>query len=315
MISEYAIEPQSLVDNLDRGYTLFRDGFKDSGRVLSYYPKSNWKRKCCDAFFASPFANNARLSRLFDELLLLPAVKRPARVEANNDWLIQAEEEHQIYPFHAILADDNPRTHEAVQGLEGVINDNAPCWERPRTCRVFQDSESINNSLFSFLSRSKHVKLFDPYFRPEPRYLEVLKKFAETMWGEGSLFPTSQLSVFSAAAHRGILPDEEQQSIGAEFQRMCEERVPSCILSGKQIEFVLCFEKEGEQQFHDRAIISELGGIESGQGWAQSTRRDDNNQLRLCLLDWDECARLERDFLGQPSPYTIGRQFSVAGAL
>lgn len=317
MISEYALEPKELLANLDQKY-FFRESFGSrTGRILSQYPKK-WGRLVWKEFEASEFSSSVQRRIGLEEILagkmLAQSVKRPLSVEAQEDWLAQAELEHEKGAFRAILASDNPRGHADVLGVQNLLDDEDERWVCPVSCRVPRRADDIVRAVAPLLLCSREVLLIDPHFSVERHCTAVLRAMATTLWSDSALCSTPKLCVlttFTDARGKPLEGDALENRVAA-YQDAANRHVLPFVPVGRNIQFAVCMARPNGQSFHDRFLLTDVASVNFGHGLCQNRREDDQNEVNLTLLDSEATDQLWRDFVsGSPTAYDVVASFSV----
>ncbi|KAF5059532.1 hypothetical protein DSECCO2_335070 [anaerobic digester metagenome] len=322
MIQEYALDPSVLVAEYPRQYGFLRDAFNDTGRVLSQYPRK-WKQKVMQLLGGASDKDRMKLEALLKDWLLRHSVKREHSIFNGGDWLQEAEDEDARIQFHGILTSDNPRNHKRVIPFDHIVAGDDPRWNCKRTCRVTRTAQDIVTAIAPLLMRSKRIVLIDPYFLMEPRFYNVLTEIINVLTSADCVHSVAEIQICTALKGRwakGTLPEPaEQQRLASYFQRECVDQIPHLVPSGFRVNFTVYFEKEHGIDAHDRHILTDIAGVDFGQGLDQRRDRNDDNHVRINLLDYEECCRLEDDFQphmsGASASYHIESEFTSVGSV
>lgn len=318
MIQEYALDPSVLVAEYSRHYGFLRDSFNDTGRVLSQYPRK-WRQKVMRLLGAAPERDRMRLEELLSKWLLPHSVIRENSVFNGEDWLIEAENEDGRSPFHGILAGANPRRHDRVIPFDQVVSGDHDLWSCARSRRVIRAAEDIVQAVAPMLVRSKRIVLIDPYFLLEPRFYNVLTGMISVLTSADCAHSVTEIQVCTALKGRRSRAPEasERASLTSNFKRECVSRIPALVPLGFKVNFTVYFEKEYGVDAHDRHILTDIASVDFGQGLDQRQADQDENHVRINLLDFDECCRLEDDFQphmsGTSASYHVESEFTVEG--
>ena len=318
MIQEYALDPSVLVAQYSRQYGFLRDSFNDTGRILSQYPRK-WQQKVMKELGAASEEDRMKLVELLSKWLLPHSVIREDSIFNGGDWLIEAENEDGRLPFYGILSNDNPRGHSRVIPFEDIVSGDHDLWLCAHTRRVMRTAEEIVAAVAPMLTRAKRIVLIDPYFLVEPRFYNVLAKIIEILTLQNCIHHIREVQVCTALkGRRGRAPEPlERESLASNFKKECMERMPRIVPLSFKINFTVYFEKEHGIDAHDRHILTNIAGVDFGQGLDQRQTEQDENQVRIHLLDSNECCRLEEDFQphmsGTSASYHIESEFTVEG--
>jgi hypothetical protein len=262
-----------------------------------------------------------RLVELLSKWLLPHSVTRENSVFNGGDWLLEAENEDGRSPFHGILAEVNPRKHDRVIPFNEIVTGDHALWSCTRSRRVTRTAQDIVKVVAPMLMRSKRIVLIDPYFLMEPRFYSVLTGIVAVLTSGSCIHSVDEVQVCTALKGRwpkGKLPElNEQHSLTRYFKKECEDQIPDLVPSGFRVNFTVYFEKEHGVDAHDRHILTDIAGVDFGQGLDQRQADQDENHVRINLLDFDECCRLEDDFQphmsGASASYHVESEFTVEG--
>ncbi len=274
MIHEYALEPELVATWYQRElfrYFIERFGFRDeddsaTGRVVTQYP-SKWRKQVWDAFETN-FGRSARedeKERVIELLkqLTIPEVRRSnTEFDSQCTWLENAENTRP--PFHAILAQNNPRENRQVMRGDHVLGmDPPPLWSVPREEPVLRTAASMTKHLKPMLRCATRILFVDPHFRPaEPRFRNPLEQFLKIIC-DGSRDVTLEY-------HTG---DTLSWNL---LQNNCQEYLPRLIPHGftltvrrwknkdtKDEEDILTDvgEEDVGEELHNRYILTDIGGV------------------------------------------------------
>ena len=167
MIHEYALEPGLVATWVDKPTAaLIRQSFGvGRGRLVSRFPKAWAKRVYEELQGATPIER-----KLVEEILVLLTEKTVTRNQGHfdperGDWLDNALVEHEVRPFHAILARANPAPRSGVLTQDDLYGghelwsvDHGRCVPRNATC--------LSKAVAPFLRVSSEIVFADPHFQP-----------------------------------------------------------------------------------------------------------------------------------------------------
>jgi len=318
VIQEYALDPSVLIAEYSRQYGFLRDSFNDTGRVLSQYPRK-WRQKVMRMLGGASEMDRMRLEVLLDKWLLPHSVIREYSAFNGGEWLTEAEAEDARLPFYGILAGANPRKHGRVIPFDDIVTGDHRLWDCTRSCRATRTAQDIVTAVAPMLKRSKRIVLIDPYFLMEPRFYNVLTEIIAVLTSGECVHPVDEIQVCTALKGRRSRAPEagERGSLASNFKKECVVQIPGLVPSGFRVNFTVYFEKEHGVDAHDRHIVTDIAGVDFGQGLDQRQAHQDENHVRVNLLDFEECCRLEEDFQphmsGASASYHVESEFTVEG--
>ncbi|MDF0674051.1 MAG: hypothetical protein P0120_06880 [Nitrospira sp.] len=251
MIYEYAVEPELLSNWTNFRYFSGQFGVS-RGRLISRYPK-RWERMVYESLTACPPVEKAkiveRLSRLKDRM-----ITRQNTWDKHKEWLLNAETEHGLRPFRAILAHHNPRSQPFV--LEGNdVEENHPLWKVEVSQPVARTPQQICACVGPLLRISKQILFVDPYFRPSQHNYRML--FAE-------LFELFLQDRSFGLASVGIFVSDKISCTGQHFFDECQKYIPALIPVGMQVTIGLWSQRVDGEEIHNRYVLTDRGGVKFG---------------------------------------------------
>lgn len=285
MIHAYAIEPECVVAWCDRRSFRIVSGRFGVGtpRLLLELPKfSSWKKAVYDAASKANLSDlhKTRLAELF-KLLGNQRVRRMGTAyDGTRPWLENAEAEYARHPFAAIIAMTNPRSHAAVL-LESAVGDEGnPLWHRPLAATPSRTPEGIAAVVSALVENCDEIHLVDPHFGPEnARHRRVLDSILELVAARRSGLP-SRVCVHCS-------PKAKIDFFEAEALAMAS-RIPA----GVTLTFKRWAERAGGERFHNRYLLSNIGGVIIGVGLdaGREGQTDDVNLMDAVqfLKRWDQ---------------------------
>lgn len=318
MIQEYALDPSVLVAEFPRHYGFLRDSFGDTGRILSQYPET-WIETVRGFQAGMSDGDGKRLEVFLLNWLPSHSMKRSRSEFNGGDWLQEAEGEDARLPFHGILADSNPRGHGRVIPFGQLTTGDHALWGCRRSCRATRTAQDIVASISPILTRSKRVVVIDPYFDVEPRFYNVLLEMISVLNSANCIHRVDEIQICTALKRRRNNDPEatERRNLADAFKIRCERDLPRRVPQGFSLNFTVYFEKKHGVDAHDRHILTDIAGVDLGQGIDQRQDLRDQNHVRINLLDFDEICRLEADFQphasGMSASYIVESEFSIAG--
>jgi hypothetical protein len=249
---EYAIEP-SLFANYHLGNEILAGIGIEHGRIVGAVPKK-WAQRVREV----GLANN----RPGDQLRLVEKLNglKPAIIARNypydgtRPWIDQVLECHVQVPFDGILA-SGANASAAVSDASAGVSDH-DCWESERKLDVPRTSADIAEALSLILARARDVIIVDAYFNPavalaQSKWLRPLSALGAKLRTDG------QLSRFEVHA---LSSNHEPWPAGM-FSTHCRNNLPAALPRGIALNAVLWKIRAGGVQFHERLLVTDLGGV------------------------------------------------------
>jgi hypothetical protein len=286
MFYEYALEPAVLSSWQSVRY--FLDAFGPwKGRFLAEYPR-RWKRMVFDGLACGPVEKLKIVERLknLDPRSLSPRQEAP--YDGNRSWRDNAEVEHARRAFRAVVVAGDPRG--AFLEADDVTEAH-PLWRVEPGQAVPRTPAAFARALDLLLQASRHVVLIDPYFRADQN--DKLQPFVHLCRALVGRAVTIDLHACDAQfAHH-------------EFVRVAQRALPGVLPNGLSVTLRSWRERQGGERFHNRFVITDVGGIQFGD----SIEQGEAGQFdRLSILGGQERARIWALFY-DPAP-----AFDPAGA-
>lgn len=277
MIYEFAVDPAVVATWHERErYRFFKGKFGlGCPRVLSMFPDPAWARRVLSDFdrvFAGTPSDRQDARKRLEVLLVqldAEASRRCGMVANDTSWLPDAEVEHVQRPFHRLLSTNNPRNNADVLLAEDV-DEETPGWHM-ECAPVRRTPDAIAAALAPMLRFAREVKLVDPYFdaSKEDRWVRTLVRVLEVAHqhrraGEG-VSVELHTSVERARDGEG-LSDIEAERVASNIIQTCKARLPRKLPAGTAVTVVVWSEKDGGEQFHNRYVLTNVGGVLLGTG-------------------------------------------------
>ncbi len=296
MINEYALEPSLLSNWKDFRYFVEQFGIPN-GRLISRYPKI-WKRLVYESLSECGDREKKRieeaLTRIDDKLL-----PRNNKWDNQKNWLANAEEEHERQPFHAIIARGNPRKNTDVLEADD-INESTLLWHNPTEIIIKRKANDMAQAVASLLRISKVIMLIDPHFGPEvARYRRSLHEFLVATINNRTIPALKTIEIHtSAKAKRDY------------FRRECLKRLPSIIPDGIEVRVIRWNELQGGEQFHNRFILTDLGGVAFRTGLDEGGEGETDE---VSILPYDVYIRRYEQFKPDSHSYEFSDDVVIKG--
>jgi hypothetical protein len=254
MVYGYALEPELVASWGDKAnYRYFYDKFGlGQPRMMVEFPKlKNWRRQVLHAATGVGGQELQKVTAMIGILTeqMIPRIPT-AEYDGARSWLENAEQEHAGKPFHAIVAKENYRRHEAV--ICGAVLGEQPDsrWDIERNRVVNRNAADMADAVRPLLQHCSTIIFIDPHFGPEnSRHRRPLEAF---------------LSVIQANRGYPIYTVEVLTATNASFdffRDACEQKMPRIIPTGLTVNFVKLAQQPNGEQLHNRYILTDIGGV------------------------------------------------------
>ncbi len=306
MIYEFALDPEVISDwNLFR---LFYDKFGiPQGRLIAQFPK-RWKKLVYEAVERNEKSeiNKKRIvERLNSADSRLWRKERQYNPEVS--WLLNAVEQHELLPFHAIISNENQSNSDRIL-LAEEVDENTELWNIP--VMKFGSRKAIHLTQFAsaLLSLSKEVIFVDPHFKPDVRRFQVtLELFLESALTSGQHIKLIEYHV----------KRDEKDDYWNDFQtfkRVCENELPKHLPKGIKIKFIRWEERREGKKFHARYLLTDKGGLLIETGLDEGKTAE---ETPIILLNHEMYGIVRKDFNSLQdmsiSSYKYENEFIIIG--
>lgn len=290
MFYEYAIDPEILSD-LSNVRTFFESFRNRPARLIADLPKK-WIQ---EAFFAINQIPQEECGPVMRKTLKENLKKLSENNLCNNRtsgdrkreqvWLDYALEEHQKYPFSAILSSDID-AEETVYSISNLFYNIPAYWNSPTQLHVKRNADEMITAIMPLLRVSKIVLLVDPHFSftlPSwDRYRAILQKLIEL---------SGEFNYGKGISSIDIHTSDRKGGLQAQLNQKIKPFLPTGIT-------IRCFQWP-ESQMHDRFILTDVGGVSFGHGLDEHT---DNNldEVLVSVLEYQAFKKEKSKLNGTP---------------
>ena len=298
---EYAIEP-SLFANYYLGNEILSGLGYEHGRIVGAIPKK-WTRAVRNYALSHTEMQQAKLVERLNDLKHA-IVPRNHPYDGSRPWRDQALEYHQALPFDGVLLEGPgsvPGCIDTTLGLGGQ-----QLWAHGRQISIPRTSAPLAQALRPLLCTALEVIIVDAYFNPsvavaQSKWLRPLQAVAAQLPTDGRVtrFEVHALSSRSDPWPAGL------------FVQHCRNNIASALPKGISLDAMLWKERNGGLQFHERLIVTNVGGVVVDPGI------DDGNPGEtyvLRLLSRHEVPDCLARFIPNTAPYDLIDQQRVTGS-
>jgi hypothetical protein len=298
---EYAIEP-SLFANYHLGDAILSGIGIEHGRIVGAVPR-RWEREVRRATVGQRDIERLRIEERLANLRA-SIISRDCEWNGERSWREQAFKVHAIDPFDWILV-NGPDAHQsavdAALGIGGLM-----CWESARSLEIPRMAANLAAAAKPMLCQARTVILVDAYFNPsgqvhQSKWLRPLQALAATLATDGRLSRFEVHALNPREAHR--------RWGGGTFTANCRASLGAAIPPGVTISASLWSERDGSEQFHERLIVTDIGGIVIDPGLDDGP---EGETYKLRLLGKLEVPSYLAKFT-PAGPYDLVEQESVTG--
>jgi hypothetical protein len=301
MICEFALEP-SLLSNW-RDFRFFVDHFGIShGRLISRYPK-RWKRLVYESLAGCGDIERKkieeRLSTIDDRIYK----RQNCTWTDGQQWLANAEAEHQRLPFHAIIAATHPNGPAYV--LDGnTLDETNKIWCVDDQEVVERNAVAMAKSISAMLQLSHEIILVDPHFDPQRQgFRNPLREFLAAALQGRTAAVITKVEIHTSE-------DDDKPSTQL-FHDRCRQSLPQLIPTGMSVHIYRWKEIDGGDEFHNRYVLTDIGGVKFNTGLDEG---DPGQTDDVSLLKPDAYALRRAQYAAGSTAFTLVDQIEIAGS-
>lgn len=299
MIYLYAVDPELSSDAKALRYVLSHMGVEHA-RLMVHYPKK-WFKAALESAQKSGILNYKRVEELLKKAKGRKIVRVSLTQEYDPDigWLNNVLGlEGCLAPIAVIVADGTPHSAHSKVLQESELDSNES-WNVESSVSLERNSIGFGEASRILLMCGRNVKIVDPFFRPdEKEWRDVLEAIIEPLCTRTR---DIVVEVHSLNAAKTL-----EQSL---FRRLCEDRLPRHIPVGKKVKFVRWSQRADEETFHDRHILTDIGGLSIGHGFASKP----GTTTSVHAFGASHAERLSNQLDRQNGPYDFVGEFIIEG--
>lgn len=298
MLHEYALEPEVLSNWGSFRYFVDQFGVQH-GRMISRFPKK-WKRMVYEASLRCGEIERKRIEESLENIN--PKLLRTNRIyDAEIPWLSNAESQHLVQPFHAIIAVSNPRAIPQVLVAENIAG-TTPLWNVRREVCVSRNATEMAQCVKPLFQACSEVLFIDPHFNPcKPQYLNTFQQFFLAMDGNARI--------------RRIeyhLKESDEKPSKEFLEEKCQKNLPGLLPKGVKVIFIRWREIEGGETLHPRYILTDIGGVRIEHGLDEGREGETTD---ISLLDDSLYYKRWKEFQRDTSPFEYVDEVKIVGNL
>lgn len=265
MIYEYAIEPEVLCSWDSCRYVSENIGI-EHGRLISRFP-SKWEKLVHQSLLTSGLSEMTN-HRIIEKLASLKKYIIPSHRDYDNqkDWLSNAEHTQVLAPFKAVIAKANPRRKNYVITDVELASD-VELWKTKKDDTIQRDAVSLSLTAELLIHTAKELLFIDPHFDPSQR------RFRETFIELMSLVNSRKTGANTVS----IALISKFNGAEIQFEQDCNRYLKQHLPTGASIIFHRYSELPSGQEFHNRYILTDLGGIRYATGLDTSSNNSSDD--------------------------------------
>lgn len=288
MFAEFAVEPAAMVTSMGDFRGMIDRFGVDQGRIISDFAQGRWTPAVVDQAKANGFGEIA-LASVVERLREKREEKGIARFRPYpgipGGWAVNALHADKEAAFYGLITEAGDCGHARECGAANARSDQPPLRvddfaDIPRT------AAAIAGIAAPLIRVSRKMHLIDPHIGFAPRWLNPLRALI------AACSAPMEVTVHSYATGDGKpTPEYFEGRVRHYFQ---------ALPAGVGVTFQRWTRRPGGQEFHDRAILSDVGGMTFGNGLDEGDAGTTVHVHRLGRVGWQ---LLLAKFTQETSPY------------
>lgn len=298
MLKEYAVEPAAMGSSWETFKYLIGLLTFEQGRRISRFP-SDWEKRVlaeAETSGIGPVKVASVVERLKRARERGSIVDFHRGYDPKLGWIANALAQHQLRPFHAIIAEANPGNDSVVVCRSDVDDVHAlflstHSWEIPRT------GKAIAAAVAPLACTAKEILIVDPFmdWRDVPRgkgYRDFLSEMFTCLTAQGHTGCAVQL-------HFKRLDERPPQTL---VLRNARRLLNGLLPVGFRFELYEWEERDNGEDFHDRHILCDCGGLSIGAGFSAVGA---HQHAEVILKPYELTQTLKARFTPRTAPFNL----------
>ena len=259
MFQEYAVEPRALaVSWINAKYLIEKFGL-EQGRLISEFPRKWLKEVYSASGNWKPVERKKLEEKLKQVKSVIFSIKYRSYDSQKGNWLTQALEQHKIDPFHAIIVKEKPVQFNAAYLEVSEIEENHGKFQVDRSQKILRVGTEIAKALEELLGSAQVIQFVDPFFSDQDKYRKTLKACLK-------LLNHNRINEIKCEIHHC---NEKFGYRVHDCFKANKKVIEGVIPDGLCLEFFTWKEFEFGEDFHDRYLLTDRGGVILGAGFSE----------------------------------------------
>lgn len=308
MIYEFAVDPVVVATWYQRelGRFFAREFGVGTPRIISRLP-AGWKTCVWEEFRRSGSCtdlNAGRMTAVLKDVSAKMIKRNPLNWDNSKSWLSNAESEHSITPFHAILSHDNPRSHQRVLRPDS-IDHKTLIWHLPTQKRVLRNAHDLQEVAAPMLRLASEVLFVDPHFHTVPRYMQSFSRFFKAIVDPKTDRRHSGLD-------RAYLPNVQIHHLDKN-RHLCQSELARILPHQLNLVIYTLKHTSKGQSLHNRYILTDIGGLAFAHGLDENTSRASADRDEALLLEEDVYRQLWSQYANGANAFEVVNKVRIKG--
>jgi hypothetical protein len=208
------------------------------------------------------------------------------------NWIENAVAQHNDNPFRAIIAGAEHPENDDIIAVDD-LDDGNPLFTTANSLEVPRVGNNIADVLTPVLCIAKKIKIVDPFFDlRKPGYLGTLTSMLEQMVDTG---------VENAIIELHFRTHDTRPSYEFTIGN-AQKWVGDAIPEGYRLELHEWRERNGGEDFHDRYLLCDCGGLLLGSGFEAT---GSHQQVLISRMAREDCQNILRRFNHETAAYDL----------
>ena len=301
LIHDYALEPSLVASpSLSQVFMDAHWGW-NVGCLVVQYP-STWKKRIMDLV-----GGKKDYEILLTFLSRNEIIRSASTWKDDATWLENAERENCSHSFHRILALDNPRKHSNVVCSKDISS---------KTVNPAPPSVTVNRIATSMAARIKPLLLYAKKIRfIDPHFCSLHKRFRDPLYEFLRIIRDSKRNVILElhTSDKNKSSSDKNKSIWEVFRENCEKELPPIIPKGFTLTIYLWKKRKKGQGFHNRYILTDIGGVQLGTGLDQEVTGGTQDQDIISRLSTHDSLQWNAKYSKSAPAFDLEGEVTVSG--
>jgi hypothetical protein len=217
------------------------------------------------------------------------------------DWLVNAELQHAVNPFRAVIASGNPRAQQYVLIADDLDNTSL-LWNVEREIPVQRKAMDLARCASKLLMLGSEILFIDPYFNPDKKkFMNVMECFLRFVL-QG--VPPKRIEIHTEY-------DFENDPDFEEWKKICNRIFAPLIPKGLKIRIVRWTEKFGGEKLHARYLLADVGGLRYETGLDEGRIGETTD---VSILDLTLHEKRWKDYQIETAAYDLADEIDIEGS-
>lgn len=292
MLYEYALDPELVVDVAEdrKDFRLLLRGFEaGEPRVISDFPSFKVFKKriesCAQARGLKGTAET-RLDELLSFIKLSPKVRRDHEYSKDDpDWTGKITLESARVAFDTVLVKDKATLDLMPRiDIDDCYTGDCEHWDRVSRIELQRDAAAIAQAFGNMLRLATHVCIIDPYIGTRADKWNPFIAMLEAAVA-GRVSSNLDVTVY--------FKPSAKVTTAAEMKKQFERENAKNLSAISKLQFLGIEQKTGHQRFHNRYILTDIGGVFMGDGLEEGTGNETDD---VSILSREQYAQRWRQY-------------------